>query len=53
MDLLIGHTSFFVEDEAKTAAYLSKGLCENGFTVDVASDGSDGLYWRLLANTTL
>lgn len=33
-----------VEDERKTAAYLSKGLWENGFVVDVADDGADGLH---------
>ena len=32
-----------VEDEAKTAAYLAKGLCEHGFVADVARDGRDGL----------
>jgi two-component system copper resistance phosphate regulon response regulator CusR len=32
-----------VEDEKKTAAYLRKGLVENGFTVDVAADGEEGL----------
>ncbi len=32
-----------VEDEAKTAAYLQKGLTENGFVVDVAARGDDGL----------
>ena len=32
-----------VEDTVKTAAYLSKGLAENGFVVDVASDGDAGL----------
>ncbi len=32
-----------VEDELKTAAYLRKGLAENGFTVDVAQNGADGL----------
>src|SRR5258708_6686629 len=31
-----------VEDEPKTAAYLRKGLAENGFIVDVAADGKDG-----------
>src|ERR1700730_898125 len=31
-----------IEDEKKTAAHLKKGLSENGFTVDVASDGSEG-----------
>jgi two-component system, OmpR family, copper resistance phosphate regulon response regulator CusR len=33
-----------VEDEAKTAAYLSKGLTEHGYVVDVASDGVEGLH---------
>ena len=32
-----------VEDEAKTAAYLAKGLREHGFVADVADDGRDGL----------
>jgi two-component system copper resistance phosphate regulon response regulator CusR len=32
-----------VEDEAKTAAYLHKGLTENGFIVDPADNGRDGL----------
>src|SRR5262249_33146563 len=36
-----------VEDEAKTAAYLRKGLTENGFTVDVAREGEDGLHAAL------
>jgi len=31
------------EDEAKTAAYLRKGLTENGFVVDLARNGQDGL----------
>src|SRR5215211_360369 len=33
-----------VEDEEKTAGYLRKGLQENGFVVDVASDGDDGFH---------
>src|SRR5437763_16389561 len=33
-----------VEDEDKTAAYLQKGLVENGFAVDVARRGDDGLH---------
>lgn len=33
-----------VEDATKTAAYLSKGLAENGFVVDAAYDGEAGLY---------
>src|SRR5499433_3807831 len=32
-----------IEDERKTAAYLRKGLTENGFVVDVAADGAGGL----------
>jgi two-component system copper resistance phosphate regulon response regulator CusR len=32
-----------IEDEAKTAAYLAKGLGESGFVVDVAPDGEAGL----------
>jgi two-component system, OmpR family, copper resistance phosphate regulon response regulator CusR len=33
-----------VEDAAKTAAYLRKGLTENGFVVDVAGNGTDGAH---------
>lgn len=33
-----------VEDEIKTANYLKKGLMEHSFTVDIASDGEDGLH---------
>ena len=36
-----------VEDEKKTAGYLQKGLTENGFVVDVACDGEDGLHLAL------
>jgi two-component system, OmpR family, copper resistance phosphate regulon response regulator CusR len=32
-----------VDDESKTAAYLRKGLAENGFAVDVAHQGDSGL----------
>jgi two-component system, OmpR family, copper resistance phosphate regulon response regulator CusR len=32
-----------VDDESKTAAYLRKGLAENGFAVDVARQGQSGL----------
>jgi len=32
-----------VEDERKAAAYLAKGLGENGFDVEVAAAGDDGL----------
>lgn len=33
-----------VEDEAKLAQYLRKGLTEEGFSVDVAHDGLEGLH---------
>ncbi|MBA2711607.1 MAG: heavy metal response regulator transcription factor [Tatlockia sp.] len=33
-----------IEDEIKTAAYLEKGLKENGFIVNVAHDGREGLF---------
>ena len=36
-----------VEDEPKTAAYLRRGLGENGFVTDVAVDGTDGLHLAL------
>lgn len=32
-----------IEDEKKTAAFLAKGLREDGFAVDVAKDGETGL----------
>lgn len=33
-----------IEDEQKTAAYLQKGFVENGFVVDLAHNGQDGLF---------
>jgi two-component system copper resistance phosphate regulon response regulator CusR len=33
-----------IEDELKTANYLAKGLTENGFVVDKAANGIDGLF---------
>jgi len=33
-----------VEDEPKTAAYLKKGLEENGYVADIAGDGETGAY---------
>ena len=36
-----------VEDEKKTAAYLRRGLTENGCAVDVAADGQEGLRLAL------
>ena len=34
-----------IEDEAKTLAYLKKGLTENGFIVDTTNNGQEGLYF--------
>jgi two-component system, OmpR family, copper resistance phosphate regulon response regulator CusR len=42
-----------VEDELKTASYLQRGLSENGFIVDVAHDGEDGLHMALVGNYDL
>ncbi|MBI1929791.1 heavy metal response regulator transcription factor [Candidatus Poribacteria bacterium] len=42
-----------VEDETKTAAYLRKGLSENGFVVDVAAQGEDGLFLARMGNYDL
>ena len=38
-----------IEDEEKTADYLHRGLTEQGYTVDVARDGVEGLH-RALEN---
>jgi two-component system OmpR family response regulator len=36
-----------VEDDAKTASFIVKGLKESGFAVDHASDGESGLHMAL------
>jgi two-component system OmpR family response regulator len=36
-----------VEDDATTADYIAKGLVENGYVVDRAADGRDGLFHAL------
>ena len=36
-----------VEDEKKIAAFIRRGLTENGFVVDVAEDGEQGLEYAL------
>jgi two-component system, OmpR family, response regulator len=33
-----------VEDDRETAAYLTKGLDESGYTIDCAHDGREGLF---------
>ena len=39
--------ALIIEDETKTGDYLRKGLSENGFVVDLASNGEDGLHLAL------
>ncbi len=36
-----------IEDEQRSAVYLKKGLSEQGFTVDLSSNGDDGLHLAL------
>ena len=42
-----------IEDEEKTAAYLRKGLTEQGFVVDVCVQGDDGLFTARTAGCEL
>lgn len=42
-----------VEDEPKTAAFLQKGLGENGFTVEVCTEGNDALRQLLAVENDL
>jgi two-component system copper resistance phosphate regulon response regulator CusR len=42
---MMGLRILVVEDERKLAEYLRKGLVENGYVVDVAHDGIDGLHF--------
>ena len=37
-----------VEDEARIADFISRGLAEQGYAVDVASDGDEALQWTEL-----
>ena len=39
--------ALIIEDEVKTGGYLRKGLSENGFIVDLATNGEDGLHLAL------
>jgi heavy metal response regulator len=38
-----------VEDEPKIADFVARGLTENGYSVDVASDGEEALHWPSVA----
>jgi two-component system, OmpR family, response regulator len=40
----MGHKLLLVEDDEATAGYILKGLTEEGFTVDRADNGRDGLF---------
>ncbi|MFD1949642.1 winged helix-turn-helix domain-containing protein [Sphingomonas arantia] len=40
----MGQRILVVEDDATTAAYIAKGLMEEGFVVDRADNGRDGLF---------
>lgn len=42
-----------IEDDKKAAAYLQKGLTENGFVVDAANTGRDGLHLATTENYDL
>lgn len=40
----MGHKLLLVEDDAAIAAYIVKGMTQEGFTVDLAENGRDGLF---------
>jgi two-component system, OmpR family, copper resistance phosphate regulon response regulator CusR len=42
-----------IEDEAKTARFLKKGLGEAGYVVDVAADGLEGLHLAMEVDVDL
>jgi two-component system, OmpR family, copper resistance phosphate regulon response regulator CusR len=42
-----------IEDEAKTAKFLKKGLGEAGYVVDVAADGLEGLHLAMEVDVDL
>ena len=42
-----------IEDEAKMAGFIKRGLEEEGAAVDVSPDGQDGLYRALTGNYDL
>jgi two-component system copper resistance phosphate regulon response regulator CusR len=45
--------ALIIEDESKTAAYLRQGLSENGFLVQVCTNGEDGLHQALTIENDL
>ena len=40
----MSHKVLLIEDDATTADFIAKGLAEEGFTVDRAENGRDGLF---------
>ncbi|HWL46113.1 MAG TPA: DNA-binding response regulator, partial [Sphingomonadaceae bacterium] len=40
----MGRKILLVEDDAGTAAYIARGLAEQGHVVDQAFDGREGLF---------
>ena len=38
-----------VEDEAQIADFISRGLSEQGYAVDLAPDGEEAIYWTSVA----
>jgi two-component system OmpR family response regulator len=44
MRTVMSYKVLLVEDDATTADYITKGLVEEGFTVDRADNGRDGLF---------
>lgn len=40
----MGHKILLVDDDDATAAYIVKGLAEEGFTVDRVDNGRDGFF---------
>ena len=36
-----------IEDNAKVASFIRRGLKEENFTVDFAQDGEEGLFFHL------
>jgi len=40
----MGHKLLLVEDDEATATYIAKGMIEEGFTIDRAENGRDGLF---------
>ena len=40
----MGRKILLVEDDAETATYLSKGLGQEGHSVEIAGNGQEGLF---------